>query len=325
MKTSEAAKGKWAIIFDYFGCPPITGKKHYSKPCPMCKEVNSLRIDNTRDQGNWICKCGSGTGWAILQAVTNKSYSELATEVDDLIGNVRSRDDLATGCAMQTKEEKVIAAFHKNWATLLAMPDTLGAKYLASRGLYNPPRNSVKWCPQTANPQHLRGYGAIWAVATDEAYNPVYLHRTFINKDGVKYSGKPEDGRLLNCLINPERAEYAKSVAIRLCSPAETLGIAEGIETAMSAQECYGVNTWATLNTAFMKKFIAPLGTKHLIIFADCDKSAAGHAAAFACAFKNLNHKNSTLQRVTVRWPENGDFNDHQVDPRRICEWVFNK
>ncbi len=27
MKTAEAAKGRWSEIFEYYGLPPITGKK----------------------------------------------------------------------------------------------------------------------------------------------------------------------------------------------------------------------------------------------------------------------------------------------------------
>jgi putative DNA primase/helicase len=38
--------------------------------------------------------------------------------------------------------------------------------------------------------------------------------------------------------------EYARSVAIRMFPVSSTLGIAEGIETALSCYQIYGVNTW---------------------------------------------------------------------------------
>ena len=47
--------------------------------------------------------------------------------------------------------------------------------------------------------------------------------------------------------------------------------------------------------------------TKHLMIFADTDRKAGGHAAAFQCAHKNLV---AGVERVSVLWPERGDFND---------------
>ncbi|EEP88969.1 alpha replication protein of prophage, partial [Yersinia kristensenii ATCC 33638] len=54
--------------------------------------------------------------------------------------------------------------------------------------------------------------------------------------------------------------EYTRSVAIRMFPVSSTLGIAEGIETALSAYQIYGVNTWATINSGFMSKFIVPAG-----------------------------------------------------------------
>lgn len=80
------------------------------------------------------------------------------------------------------------------------------------------------------------------------------------------------------------------------------------------------------MNTAFMKKFQAPAGVKHLVIFADADTNAAGHAAAFECAFKNLNSAANDLETITVRWPEPGaDFNDVLLNGLQVYEWVYTK
>lgn len=60
--------------------------------------------------------------------------------------------------------------------------------------------------------------------------------------------------------------EFAKSVAIRMFPVSSTLGIAEGIETALSCHQITKCHTRATMNTAFMKKFRVPAGVKNLII-----------------------------------------------------------
>jgi putative DNA primase/helicase len=87
--------------------------------------------------------------------------------------------------------------------------------------------------------------------------------------------------------------DHARSVAIRMFPVATTLGIAEGIETALSCKQLYNVNTWATMTSGFMKKFRVPAGVKNLIIFADRDvNSATGLAAATECAHANLLAKN---------------------------------
>ncbi|EME8859696.1 toprim domain-containing protein [Enterobacter mori] len=119
--------------------------------------------------------------------------------------------------------------------------------------------------------------------------------------------------------------DHASSIAVRLFPVASTLGIGEGIETALAAHQITHCNTWAALNTAFLKKFMAPSGVRNLIIFADADKNAAGHAAAFECAYKNLMSTHNDVQSVSVRWPERGDFNDVITDGLQVYEWVFEK
>lgn len=64
---------------------------------------------------------------------------------------------------------------------------------------------------------------------------------------------------------------------------------------------------------------------KHLIIFADMDQhSATGHAAAFACAHANLIAKND-LEKVSIRWPDHGDFNDMMLNGCEVREQPFTK
>ncbi len=93
----------------------------------------------------------------------------------------------------------------------------------------------------------------------------------------------------------------------------------------LSGVQLYGCNTWATLNSGFMKKFRAPAGVRHLIIFADMDPhSATGHAAAFVCANANLLAKND-IEKVSVRWCDNGDFNDLLVNGDQVREMTFLK
>jgi phage/plasmid primase-like uncharacterized protein len=62
MKTVEAAKGQWAMIFEHYGLPPITGKNHFRGKCPLCDSVGKFRIDDRDGAGTWICTCGSGDG-----------------------------------------------------------------------------------------------------------------------------------------------------------------------------------------------------------------------------------------------------------------------
>lgn len=119
--------------------------------------------------------------------------------------------------------------------------------------------------------------------------------------------------------------DHAVSVAIRLFPVASTLGIAEGIETALSCKQLYGVNTWSVINAGFMEKFRVPAGVQHLVIFADMDiHTATGQAAAFVCARSNLNAKND-LKRISIRWADHGDFNDLIINGDQVREQIYYK
>ena len=74
-----------------------------------------------------------------------------------------------------------------------------------------------------------------------------------------------------------------------------------------------------------MKKFRVPAGVKNFIIFADRDiNSATGLAAAMECAHANLMAKND-LDKVSIYWPDNGDFNDMLMNGDQVREMVFYK
>lgn len=128
----------------------------------------------------------------------------------------------------------------------------------------------------------------------------------------------------MNSLQNDSYLTGAQSVAIRMFPCSDVLGIAEGIETALSCKQIYKCNTWSTLNAGFMRKFKAPKGVKHLYIFADSDTNGTGLASAFECGNKNI-LANNDVEKVIVRWCEKGDFNDLLQHGQTVYEWVLSK
>lgn len=207
------------------------------------------------------------------------------------------------------------------FSKLEALRGTSGAAYLNSRGIFSLPAEAIRF---NARQRHNGSvFQSLYSLATDDKGELCYLHQTLL--DGDKKADIGSSAKRLKSLQEDNYLDHARSVAIRMFPVASTLGIAEGIETALSAHQIYNVNTWATINSGFMKKFRVPAGVLHLIIFADRDEnSATGLAAACECAHANLMAKND-LQRVSVYWPDHDDFNNMLMNGDQVRELVFHK
>ncbi|WP_321158136.1 toprim domain-containing protein [Providencia stuartii] len=319
MNTIDAAHGQWAKIFAHYGLPPITGKKHFKGKCPICEQKGKFRIDDKDGRGTYICKCSAGTGFQLLERTQGKEFKTLADEVDQLLGNVRQKE--APKQPVNTTKADYQNKLIKCFAGMPDLKNTSAALYLQERGVFSLPAEHVRFCENqpvktSSGVQHFQ---AMWAIATDSKGKACYLHRTYLN--GSKKAPVPVVKKM-NSLQDDKYLDYAESVAIRMFPVASTLGVAEGIETALSCKQIYNVNMWSTMNANHMTKFIAPKGVKHLIVFADTDWSATGHAAAFECANRNL-MANNDVELVSVRWPDNGDFNDSLVGTCEVRELIF--
>lgn len=319
MKTVEAAKGHWPVIFEHYGLPPVTGKNHFKGECPVCGSRGKYRSDDHEGTGTWICKCGSGDGMTLLVKTQGKPYGVLCREIDELLGNDYQHRVVPMNTTATSLGQRVISKFSK----LVGLRGTSAARYLFNRGITKLPTEAVRFCDKERYQGHV--FQSLYSLATDNKGELCYLHRTLLDGDKKAALGKMEGNKLLRSLQEQTYLDHAQSVAVRMFPIASTIGIAEGIETALSAHQIYHVNTWATLNSGFMKKFRAPAGVKHLVIFADMDKnSATGHAAAFECAHANLLAKND-IEKVTIRWPDNGDFNDLIINGDQVREMNFMK
>ncbi|PKH20214.1 DNA primase [Enterobacterales bacterium CwR94] len=314
MNTIEAAKGNWAVIFNHFKLPGITGKRHYKDECPACKRKGKFRCDDKYGNGDWICSCGKGTGFDLLRLVTKKDFKTLAAEVDQIIGRTFVKGEAPKKVETDTAElrKKVTERFQK----LKYLRGTDGESYLKGRGINVLPAEAIRFEPS----QKTHGgkvMQALWSMATDAKGQLCYLHRTLLD-DGKK--ALREDAKKMTRMQEQNYCDHAESVAVRMFPVDTTLGIAEGIETALSCRELYKFNVWSVLNTSLMKRFKVPMGVKKLIIFADSDWHGAGHAAAFHCANINILDRSNDLTEVKVVFPDSGDFNDVLLNNGNVRE-----
>jgi hypothetical protein len=105
---------------------------------------------------------------------------------------------------------------------------------------------------------------------------PTGIHRTALTDDGTAKRQMPA-GIPTKMMLG-----RAKGAAVLLASSAAAMGIAEGIETALSAQRLFGMPVWACMSAQGIAGFPAIRGITHLTIFADHDE--AGLKAAKNCA-----------------------------------------
>jgi hypothetical protein len=92
--------------------------------------------------------------------------------------------------------------------------------------------------------------------------------------------------------------------AVRLAKPTDVLGLAEGIETALSAQQLTGIPTWACLGASRMHRVAIPDHVRELHLFGDNDDP--GRDAVERATYENRE------RRMLLRLPPDDlkDWND---------------
>jgi len=313
MNTSDAAHGKWEFIFKEYGLPPHTGNKHYNGPCPLCGKKKKFRIDDKHGTGGWICVCGHGNGLDLIMAKTGREYTEVCREIDVMIGNDGNKDIAVT----MEDDGHIMAMEHYN--SLYPVKGSPVERYLASRGITLLPQHSVRFSQREYSTSVKSDLPAMYCVASNYKNRIKYKHCTFILEDKKANIEAPKQMGTIK--------EYSGAVAVKLFGYGTILGIAEGIETALSTTQMYRIPTWSTMNSAFMKRFLAPEGVEVLYIFADNDKNGTGLAAAFECGRSNILKANS-IKEVVIVWPlkDESDFNDILLDEKpKVMKWKLKK
>ena len=121
-------------------------------------------------------------------------------------------------------------------------------------------------------------FPAVVQAIRDPKGNLVTLHRTYLTKSGKK--AKVECPKKM--MPVPDGLSITGG-AVRLGMPTEgVLGLAEGLETALSGFRATNIPTWSTVNATLLEKFEVPdeLDIHTVVIFADKDRSLTGERSA---------------------------------------------
>ena len=277
-KTKHAARSKWKGILGEIGVDrrALSGK-HCA--CPLCGGTDRFRFDNREGDGTWICnQCGAGDGMALAIKFTGKDFATIAAEIDALLGNV-SFEPEKTKPAMTEAETRAVLRRVATQTVKVTAGDLVDT-YLCSRhiGEAHYPK-ALRFAAGLPDGEGGIRPAMVATVRTHDGEN-VSLHRTFLKSDGT---GKAEMGTPRKGL-----GPQPDGCAVRLCDDwhGGPLGIAEGIETAMSASAYFDMPVWAALDAGKLSKWIPPEGCTEVAVFGDNDLNFAGQRAAYVLAHR---------------------------------------
>lgn len=275
----SALAGVWPEVLNRLGI----GKEFLVNrhgPCPACGGKDRFRFDNRHGRGDFYCnQCGAGDGFTLLQLVHDWTFSDARRRVIEAAGlghteqpapifRVAGPQPLSDRPATPTKRVRTL--FRESTTPDLVI-DVI--KYLQSRCLWPLPVDCVLRAHASAeywtrNESHksvcIGHYPALLGEVRDVEGELVTVHATWL-KDGTKLT-EYEPRKLLSKLTG------RRGCSVRLMPLAsETLGIAEGIESALAAHILHNLPVWATLNASLLAKFEPPRELHRVIVFADND------------------------------------------------------
>ena len=206
----------------------------------------------------------------------------------DGIGNHQShkRDEYAHELALAEQEKKNqrhgrINAQIFDYAHPLQRQSAVG-RYLVHRGL-----GVLKKCPLALRMatlpyfedgiEHGQFPVMLGAVTAPDGML-LGLHRTYVSNSGCKAQVPcPKKLSRTSGLLAGASIKLFESTII---NGKLTLGVAEGIETALACYLSSGIPTWSCVSASGIKSFQWPVGLQSLVIFGDNDASGVGQSAA---------------------------------------------
>ena len=290
-RTSDAARGRWRGILVGLGVPGelLDGRQ---RPCPVCGGRDRFRFDDKQGRGTSFCNvCQARDGFQLAEAVLGLPFSEVASRVDALVGNLKPD---AKPRPEITEEDRSRILREAYLGSRQIQRGDLAHAYLASRGL-----DEVEYPPALRFHPSLRdGEGGIRPAILAMVGIPgepkfSTIHRTFLRQDGMAKAEMASPRKLMPGDVP------AGACVVLSDYHSGPLGIAEGIETAMSASALFGLPVWSAISSGMLAKWNPPDGCSEVVVFGDRDPGFAGQAAAYSLA-----HRLAARLPVTVRLPD---------------------
>lgn len=277
--------------------------------CPIHGGRNPSAFSVEAETGRWFCHSGCGAGgdvYALEMKLTGSPFHKARAAVDYIVGRCSQKEPSFLGLRLPAQPLRVDSVLDTGnprkvdyalalWAETKPLAGTVAATYLKRRGLVSAGLDHVlrfhPRCPFGGDRLPCM-VGLFRDIHTNE---PCGIHRTALDQSGGKI-GRMMLGR-------------ANGAAVKLTQQADVLGdlgIAEGIETALSVANGGRQAVWAVCSAGALKQFPVLDAWKSLTIWADHDPvglaSARNTAKRWSAAGKDACVKFPSIERT--------DFND---------------
>lgn len=237
--------------------------------CPFHKEKTpSFKVE----MGFYKC-FGCGKGGDAISWVRESEHLNF----EEAIRRLTNSSAPARFCGIRTKPARQSDDDAKRrrraqmlWNEALPLPGTRADEYLRARGVRVRASAELRCAPameHSETGQHFPGLLA--RLSNDLGFCAV--QRTYLAPDKPAKADVKPNKKTLGPMGNS---------AVRLFPVHERLGIAEGIETALSAAKLYSVPCWATLSANRISRIEIPKSVKFIVIFSDAGE--VGTREAFA-------------------------------------------
>lgn len=358
----DLAEGKWDQIFERF-VPEFRAalaKKGSHVPCPHPHHADSkdgFRLfakGERAARGMGVCNtCNAGEtlegvgllawmrGWMLEEArEALEEYFE--HQVIPVYRPVVAKAPVAP--QLKDEDRRAIVALQRTWRESLPLDHPkvyrIAKTYFASRGLEVPVNhNDLRMHPDCFYQRDvetqgedgkkttvLRGHApAIIKVVRRADGKAVTLHRTYLAADG---GGKAWEGsRKMMSYPDPITGSVL-GAAIRLGMPVRgVVGIAEGLETALSASVMSGMPVWSCCFAGSVQAFQLPPGVTTVYVWGEKDVKGTGQAAAEKC-IERLRKLGVRALAIVPPWPipdgsKSLDWNDVlRMESTEISLWL---
>jgi putative DNA primase/helicase len=204
------------------------------------------------------------------------------------------------------------------WLFSKRIEGSIVERYLHGRGIYAVVYNTLRFAPFEIHPISRNDCPAMVAPIFARVWGErlIGVHLTFL-LDGARRLGPT------NAVIRDERRTLGTPghSAVWLAAPIDgEIGLAEGVETALSAMLVTHIPCWAALGTKRLDKVDMPRGIKRVHLFGDNDQPGRDAMQ------RAIRRYTGDGLHVKVWWPPEGlgDFNDllklqAQPKPQRVA------